>query len=81
MVGDGCNDCGALKASHSGISLSSTEASVAAPFTSLRQDISCVGTLIREGRATLISTYASFKYNISYCFSLLLVVLIIFTVS
>ena len=34
MVGDGANDCGALKAAHVGISLSEAEASVAAPFTS-----------------------------------------------
>ena len=34
MCGDGCNDCGALKSAHAGISLSMAEASVAAPFTS-----------------------------------------------
>ena len=34
MVGDGANDCGALKSAHVGISLSEAEASVAAPFTS-----------------------------------------------
>lgn len=80
MCGDGCNDCGALKAAHAGISLSTTEASVAAPFTSLQQDITCVSTLIREGRATLMSSYVSFKYNIAYNFCSLIVVLFIFTV-
>lgn len=34
MVGDGCNDCGALRAADAGISLSMADASVAAPFTS-----------------------------------------------
>ena len=34
MVGDGCNDCGALRTADAGISLSMTDASVAAPFTS-----------------------------------------------
>ena len=81
MCGDGCNDCGALKVAHAGISLSSTEASVAAPFTSQNQDIDCVANLILEGRATLVSTYASFKYNISYCFVSLIVVLFHYTVS
>ena len=34
MCGDGANDCIALKASDVGLSLSSAEASIAAPFTS-----------------------------------------------
>ena len=34
MVGDGCNDCGALRTADAGISLSMADASVAAPFTS-----------------------------------------------
>ena len=34
MVGDGANDCRALKQASVGISISNTEASIAAPFTS-----------------------------------------------
>jgi cation-transporting P-type ATPase 13A2 len=34
MVGDGANDCGALKQANIGLSLSTAEASISAPFTS-----------------------------------------------
>lgn len=53
MCGDGANDCGALKAAHVGVSLSEAEASVAAPFTSKIPNISCIPTLILEGRCAL----------------------------
>lgn len=80
MCGDGCNDCGALKVAHTGISLSSAEASVAAPFTSRRQDITCVPTLLLEGRATLVSIFAAFKYNVASMFGALICVVFHFSV-
>jgi cation-transporting P-type ATPase 13A2 len=66
FCGDGANDCGALKAADVGISLSEAEASVAAPFTSHVFDISCVPTLIREGRAALVTSFCCFKYMSLY---------------
>lgn len=62
FCGDGANDCGALKASNVGISLSQAEASVAAPFTSQIQDISCVPMLLKEGRASLVTSLCCFKF-------------------
>ena len=62
MCGDGANDCGALKAAAVGISLSEAEASIAAPFTSKIQNISCVVTLLREGKAALATSFQSFKF-------------------
>jgi cation-transporting ATPase 13A2 len=62
MCGDGANDCSALKAADAGLSLADSEASIAAPFTSKVQDISCIPILLREGRACLASTIISFKY-------------------
>ncbi|KAK3088339.1 hypothetical protein FSP39_017880 [Pinctada imbricata] len=66
MCGDGANDCGALKTAHAGISLSEAEASVASPFTSKTPNIECVPTLIREGRAALVTSFGIFKYMALY---------------
>ncbi|OJJ55329.1 hypothetical protein ASPSYDRAFT_159263 [Aspergillus sydowii CBS 593.65] len=66
FCGDGANDCGALKAADVGISLSEAEASVAAPFTSRRFDVTCVPTLIREGRSSLVTSFCCFKYMSLY---------------
>ncbi|KFM62161.1 putative cation-transporting ATPase 13A3, partial [Stegodyphus mimosarum] len=78
MCGDGANDCGALKTAHAGVSLSVAEASVASPFTSTQQNIQCIPTVIREGRATLAATFGAFRYMVCYCFVLLAAVLMLF---
>jgi len=66
MVGDGANDCGALRVADVGISLSETEASLAAPFCSGIPTIACAPQLVREGRAALATSFASFKYMTLY---------------
>ncbi|KAB0799201.1 hypothetical protein PPYR_07081 [Photinus pyralis] len=66
MVGDGTNDCGALKAAHVGVSLSRAEASVAAPFTSSIENISCILHLMLEGRCALVTSLAMIKYMAMY---------------
>jgi cation-transporting ATPase 13A3/4/5 len=66
MVGDGANDCGALKAAHAGISLSDAESSVASPFTSREPSVSCVQRVMREGRAALVTSFGLFKYMAAY---------------
>ena len=66
MCGDGANDCGALKVADVGLSLSTEEASLAAPFTSAIQDISCVIEVLREGKCALVTSFQIFKYIILY---------------
>jgi magnesium-transporting ATPase (P-type) len=60
------NDCGALKAAHVGIALSDAEASTVAPFTSLDKTISATLGVLREGRCSLASSLASYKFMIMY---------------
>jgi magnesium-transporting ATPase (P-type) len=64
MSGDGGNDCGALKMAHVGVALSDAEASIVAPFTSLDKDIASVVAVVREGRCSLASALASYKFMI-----------------
>lgn len=66
MCGDGANDCSALKTADVGVSLSEAEASIAAPFTSKIQDISCIVKLLREGRCALSTSFQCFKYIALY---------------
>ncbi|TMW68217.1 hypothetical protein Poli38472_007889 [Pythium oligandrum] len=66
MVGDGTNDCGALKAAHVGLALSSAEASIVAPFTSKAKAVTDVPVLIREGRCALTTSFLGFKFMVLY---------------
>ncbi|MGL4948142.1 MAG: HAD-IC family P-type ATPase, partial [Mycoplasma sp.] len=68
MCGDGANDCGALRAADVGVSLSPEEASIAAHFTSKIPDVSCLITLLREGKASLVTSIQTFKYMMMYSF-------------
>ena len=66
MVGDGGNDCGALRTAHVGIALSDAEASLVAPFTALDKNITSILDVLREGRCALASAFAAYKYMIIY---------------
>lgn len=79
FCGDGANDCGALKAAHVGISLSEAEASVAAPFTARSGNISCVPTIVREGRCALVTSFGVFKYMALYSLIQFISVLILYS--
>lgn len=81
MCGDGANDCGALRAADVGVSLSEAEASVASPFTSKTENISCVPLLIREGRCSLVTSFSLFRYMALYSLIQFCSVIILYTVK
>ena len=63
MCGDGGNDSGALRAAHAGLSLGgSAEASVAAPFSTDSHSLGALVLLLREGRASLCTSFAAYRF-------------------
>ena len=66
MCGDGGNDCGALKAAHAGLALSEAEASIVSPFTSSSKSPQSVVDLLKEGRASLATSFSNYKFLITY---------------
>nr|XP_043893545.1 cation-transporting ATPase 13A2 isoform X2 [Solea senegalensis] len=81
MCGDGANDCGALRAADAGVSLSEAEASIASPFTSKTENISCVPLLIREGRCSLVTSFSLFRFMALYSLIQFCSVLILNTIK
>jgi cation-transporting ATPase 13A3/4/5 len=66
MCGDGGNDCGALRAAHAGVALSDADASVVSPFTAKTKSVAAVVDLLREGRCALATSFAGYKFLITY---------------
>ena len=81
MCGDGSNDCGALKSADVGISLSQAEASIAAPFTSKCESLSCVPEVIKEGRCSLSTSFSMIKFMVLYSMIQFFTVVLLTSVS
>ena len=68
VLGNGVltHNCGALKAAMVGVSLSESEASIAAPFTYQKPNIECIPALLSEGRSSLVTSFQLFRYISMY---------------
>uniref|UniRef100_A0A0G4I0F4 P-type ATPase A domain-containing protein n=1 Tax=Chromera velia CCMP2878 TaxID=1169474 RepID=A0A0G4I0F4_9ALVE len=66
MVGDGGNDCGALRASHAGVAFSEADASIVSPFTANDKSVQSVVELIQEGRGALHTSFACFFFALIF---------------
>eukprot|EP00375_Theileria_parva_P003757 XP_766443.1 P-type ATPase [Theileria parva strain Muguga] len=66
MCGDGTNDCLALQASHAGISLTKGVSSMVSPFSSMTNKLESVIYLLREGRGSLVTCLACFKFMLLF---------------
>ncbi|KAL9641557.1 hypothetical protein ABK040_013478 [Willaertia magna] len=55
-----------------------SEASIAAPFTSLSNTLQCIPRILKEGRCALISSYQVFKFMSLYCLIQFFTVVVLF---
>ncbi|KAK9808644.1 hypothetical protein WJX72_001147 [[Myrmecia] bisecta] len=55
-----------IKTAHVGVSLSATDACVAAPFTARNRNVASMAAMLAEGRCSLVITYYMFQYMIIY---------------
>ena len=66
MCGDGGNDVSALRQATFGFALSTSDAGIAAPFSTARKDLISLVELLIEGRASLTTNFGAFKFMLAY---------------
>ncbi|KAL4468761.1 hypothetical protein ABPG74_005264 [Tetrahymena malaccensis] len=65
MIGDGANDCSAIKQADIGISFTKTDASYSSPFSYSETSLDCVIKILAEGRCTLSSMIECYRYYLT----------------
>mmetsp|Transcript_48039 Transcript_48039/g.120276 ORF Transcript_48039/g.120276 Transcript_48039/m.120276 type:complete len:549 (-) Transcript_48039:314-1960(-) len=81
MCGDGGNDCGALRAAHAGVALSEAEASIVSPFCARSKSPLAVVDLLREGRGSLVTSLACYKFMVMYGLLITLAKVVLFSLA
>ncbi|CAD8208856.1 unnamed protein product [Paramecium octaurelia] len=64
MIGDGANDCAAIKQANVGVSFAQSDAAYSAPYSSADDSIDCVRQVLLDGRCALQNALEVFQYYV-----------------
>jgi cation-transporting ATPase 13A3/4/5 len=70
MIGDGANDCAAIKQADVGISFAIADSAFAAPFSSLSQSLDCVEKILIMGRSTVCINLELYRFAMTISISM-----------
>ncbi|EGR33257.1 hypothetical protein IMG5_057770 [Ichthyophthirius multifiliis] len=65
MIGDGANDCSAIKQADLGVSFCEADASFSAPFAYQKTSIDCITIILAEGRCVLSNMIECYRYHLT----------------